>query len=581
MFGGGDGPRPVQAGRTNEGRSAVDGPIVDGGMALSSAASGRHGRRRSRLIGIVGLASVAMVGVVAIGPSIVSASIPSFTSVAPPNAKAVGVAVPNGLSPELKESVVVQGSTPLENPSGTFGYYGYLANGPMIPLPGTVTEASKTEPDKNTYLVLKGQHGPDKAYDYGTHFLFQGHETGAGYITRVNLDADPAHKVTLLATQDASGKPLPVFDGSVWNPFTQRLLFSAELGASGGIWEATPDFPSTVVDMAGIFGRGGYEGIQVDSVGQIWIVEDTGGKAGSGTLATAKQPNSFVYRFVPKDRHDLSKGGRRQVLQIEGLDHKPIVFGGTTQAAIDADILSQAMKDLHTYGNTFKTNWVTIHDTSVDGTTAFDANALAKAKLGTPLKRPENGQFRPDTGFREFFFDETGDTNANSPANAGYGGWGGILHLVQDDLRADHGWLNLFYAGDQAHTGLDNTAFLSRNQLVFVEDAGDGLHTQRNALDSAYVFDVRIHGPQTPVRLLAEGRDASATIDSALAGTAGFQNEGDNEITGFHVSNGDPTTHGLIGNWVPRLFRDGGDLPWRVFWTQQHGDNVTWEITAN
>jgi hypothetical protein len=25
---------------------------------------------------------------------------------------------------------------------------------------------------------------------------------------------------------------------------------------------------------------------------------------------------------------------------------------------------------------------------------------------------------------------------------------------------------------------------------------------------------------------------------------------------------------------VPRLFRDG----WRAFWTQQHGDNFTWEI---
>ena len=35
---------------------------------------------------------------------------------------------------------------------------------------------------------------------------------------------------------------------------------------------------------------------------------------------------------------------------------------------------------------------------------------LAKAALGTPLKRPENGQFRPESGFREFFFDETGDT---------------------------------------------------------------------------------------------------------------------------------------------------------------------------
>ena len=40
------------------------------------------------------------------------------------------------------------------------------------------TEASKTEPDKNTYLVLEDQKGPDAGYNYGTHFLFQGHEDG-------------------------------------------------------------------------------------------------------------------------------------------------------------------------------------------------------------------------------------------------------------------------------------------------------------------------------------------------------------------------------------------------------------------
>ena len=555
----------------------MDGPAIVA-QDVPRIGTRRRVARRTRVLGLFGLTGVAMAGVVAFGQAIATAAIPGYTSVGSANTKAPGVASPNGLSPELSGSIVAQGSQPLENPSGTIAYYGYLANGPMIPLPGTLTEASKTEPDKNTYLVLKHQHGFDPRYDYGTHFLYQGHEVGAGMITRINLDADPAHRVTLMATQDTNGHALPVFDGSVWDPFTKQLLFSAELGTNGGIWQATPDYPSTAVDMTGIFGRGGYEGMQVDSAGQIWIVEDSGGKAGSGPLASAKQPNSFVYRFVPKDRHDLGLGGRLQVLQIEGLDHKPMVFGGTTQQAIDADILSQGMKDLHTYGNWFDTNWVTIHDTAVDGTTAFDANALAKAAQGTPLKRPENGQFRPDSGFQEFFFDETGDTNANSPANAGFGGWGGILRLVQDDPRSNHGSLTLFYAGDQAHTGLDNTAFLSRNGVVFVEDAGDGLHTQRNSLDSAYLFDVRVHGPQTPIRLIAEGRDVSATIDSALAGTPGFQNEGDNEITGFHVSDGDPSVRGLLGTDAPRPFR-GDSAPWRVFWTQQHGDNATYEIT--
>ena len=58
---------------------------------------------------------------------------------------------------------------------------------------------------------LKGLKGADPSYDYGTHFLFQGHETGSpGYVTRVNLDADTAHRVTLLATlpNDAAAEHL-------------------------------------------------------------------------------------------------------------------------------------------------------------------------------------------------------------------------------------------------------------------------------------------------------------------------------------------------------------------------------------
>ena len=76
----------------------------------------------------------------------------------------------------------------------------------------------------------------------------------------------------------------------------------------------------------------------------------------------------------------------------------PVTFTGgdnPTQAQIDADVTSAFMRDVHTYGNSFDTTWVTIHDTAVDGTATFNANSLAKAKGGTPFKRPENGQFRP------------------------------------------------------------------------------------------------------------------------------------------------------------------------------------------
>ena len=464
-------------------------------------------------------------------------------------------------------------------------YYGYNDDRPnLVPLPPPAVfnvEATKTEPDKNTYLVLRGQRGADPHYDYGTHFIFQGHENGPGnpkksYITRINLDADVAHRVTLLATTDVNGVPLPPFDGSTWYPWAQRLLFTAENGNAGGVWQATLDVPSRVEDISGVLGRGGYEGIQADSAGNLWIVEDVGGRFGT-VNKNARQPNSFVYRFIPYDKQDLKAGGKLQVLAVKSKAHAgAIVFNN---ASADVDILSADVRDVHTYGLVFDTRWITIHDTATQGNTPFDANALAKG-VGTPFKRPENGMFRPGTHFREFYFTETADTSALTEAGRDFGGFGGIFKLSQHHPSDVNGVLTLFYLGDLDHTSFDNLAFLTEDWLVAVEDRGDSLHTQHNALDSAFVFNARTdysNPAHQPIRMLAQGRDASAAIDSSLLGTSGFQNDGDNEITGIHVSDGDPTPNGILGAKKPRPF--GGK--WRIFYTQQHGDNVTYEIILN
>ncbi|MEO8431766.1 MAG: alkaline phosphatase PhoX [Acidobacteriota bacterium] len=505
-----------------------------------------------------------------------------------PNGKTAGMASPNALVKGLGQVVAAQGSHALENGTATIPFYGYAGNGPMIPATGDVqtsshlVEATKTEPDKNTYLVVGNQTGGSPNYEYGTHFLFQGHEnsskdsTGSsqGYITRINLDADGFHRVTLMATADVDGKPLPLIDGSTWDPWAQRLLFTSETGPKGGVWQATLDVPSKVEDISGVLGRGSYEGIQNDSDGNLWIVEDVGGPSGT-TNTHAKQPNSFLYRFLPKDRSNLKVGGKLQALQVASSSGSPIVFHA---GQADSDILSPDVKDLHTYGKSFATRWVTIHDTDLDGTSPFDANAAAKAKGATPFKRPENGQFRPGSNFTQFFFDETGDTNAATEAGSAYGGFGSILRLSQPAPSAATGTLTLFYLGDVNHTGLDNVAFWDADHILLGEDAGDSLHTQRNMLDSAFLFDLTgdysdaFENP--PLRLLAQGRDPSATIDSGLSGQPGFQNDGDNELTGLHVSNGDPTPNGILGANIPTPFANG----WRVFYTQQHGDNVTWEI---
>jgi hypothetical protein len=117
--------------------------------------------------------------------------------------------------------------------------------------------------------------------------------------------------------------------------------------------------------------------------------------------------------------------GKLDALQVS-VDGQPLVFVPT------GDTLSQNQLKLHTLGTSYPVKWVTVHDTAVDGTAPFDANALAKAAGATPFKRPENGQFMPNSGFRTFFFCITGDTDANAgndPELAARGAWGGIFRV--------------------------------------------------------------------------------------------------------------------------------------------------------
>jgi secreted PhoX family phosphatase len=329
------------------------------------------------------------------------------------------------------------------------------------------------------------------------------------------------------------------------------------------------DYPPVVTDVSGALGRGGYEGIQDDSAGDLWIAEDIGGANKPGTKA--KQPNSYIYRYVPKAPGDLLHG-KLQALQVQNEAGEPITYA-SQEAVNSPDQLA-----LHTYGKSFKTRWVTIHDTATEGNAPFVAGPLAKAAKATPFKRPENAAFRPDAGFKQFFFDETGDTNAESVENAKAGGWGSIFELRQSDPTANTGTLRVFFNGDEQHASFDNVTFLSKDQVTFVEDAGDGLHAQRNALDSGWVWNVTkdySNPANQPLRWLAEGRDASATLD---ADNAGFgSNEGDNEITGAVVSDGDPGANGILGAESPDL----GNRKWRWFYTQQHGDNFTYEVALN
>src|SRR5262249_20287412 len=138
------------------------------------------------------------------------------------------------------------------------------------------------------------------------------------------------------------------------------------------------------------------------------------------------------------------------------------------------------------------------------------------------------------------------------------------------------GHISLVFLGDPEHASFDNVTFANAKFLLATEDRGDGLHTQLNLLDSIWAFDVTDLSA-APVRLIALGRDTASTVDSHLLYTAtpGYQNEGDNEPTGLHVADGDPTLAGLIGTHVPNPTKV------RWFFTQQHGLNRTFEILGD
>jgi len=464
----------------------------------------------------------------------------------------------NVFSPEFGAAFVVEGIDALENPSGVITRFGNLNTG------------ARTEPDENTYLILDhNPGGPTEGYDYGRHFLFQGHENSGNlaFVTRINLDvASPDHRITLLTPVGMNGLTgFNSIDGSSWNPLSQTLLFAQEAGSNGGVIEMGADFDANTGAGAGLrtlygsLGRGGYEGIHPDDWGNILIIEDVGGTT---VMNQGRNPNSFVFRFVPLNPNDLTHG-KLQALQVS-INGNPLVFVPVDMGHPNGDTRSNNQLLLHTLGASWPVSWITLHDTEVDGTAPFNANALAKTLVATPFKRPENAQFQPGSHFQTFFFTITGDTDnvaGNDPVLAARGAWGGIFRVDFDTSR-DTGNISLVVLGDADHASFDNLVFSDdKDTLLVTEDRGDLLHDELNKLDSIWGYRLNRENPARNVvsRFLALGQDRLATDE-------------DNEPTGLHMSDGDPTIGGLIG--TKELKKDRA----RLFFTQQHGENNLFEV---
>ena len=112
-----------------------------------------------------------------------------------------------------------------------------------------------------------------------------------------------------------------------------------------------------------------------------------------------------------------------------------------------------------------------------------------------------------------------------------------------------------------------------------MQDMGDGLHTDINAYDSAFLFDVRRRLQQAGEPAGAHSAPWAAihraTIDSGLRRHATASRT---RATTRSPASTSPTA---IPPWAAcsaRSCRGRSTYGWRVFYTQQHGDNQTWEI---
>ena len=126
-----------------------------------------------------------VIGAVLTGWLVVSATgvEAQLTHVPTANPKVPGVVQPNVLSPELTEVIRAEGAMLLENPVSPAKYYGYNDDKPnLMPLPPPALLKDEAHEDgaRQEHLprARTGQRGADPTYDYGRHFLFQGHESG-------------------------------------------------------------------------------------------------------------------------------------------------------------------------------------------------------------------------------------------------------------------------------------------------------------------------------------------------------------------------------------------------------------------
>ena len=317
-------------------------------------------------------------------------------------------------------------------------------------------------------------------------------------------------------------------------------------------YAATPDFPSTVDDISGSLGRGGYEGIQNDSDGNLWIVEDIGG-AEQVRDRPRSGPNSFIYRYVPATPGDLQQ---RQAAGAAGAERRR-----------PADHVRRARRRSKTRTRsrctptaTFKTKWITdprhrrgrqraVQREHAGEGGAGDAVQAAgeRATSGPARTSVSSSSTRPATPTRP------------APRTTAAGGWGSVFKLTQCDPSADTRHALAVLQGRRGpHRPRQHRRSCRRTRSPFVEDAGrHAAHRSatRSTRASSSTSNRLLERRRTqPVRWLAEG--ATPRRRSTPPTAASARTTATTRSPASYVSDGDPGTDGILGAKSPQLFDD-------------------------
>ena len=261
-------------------------------------------------------------------------------------------------------------------------------------------------------------------------------------------------------------------------------------------------------------------------------------------------PNSYVYRFSPTDKSDLTRAARSQALQIlrarRNTGHRGAAPG---QPGVDP-FIAPAAHLRHV-----------VRDQVGDRPHRHDRGRSTPPPPPRPQTRrrssaPRTASSVPGTGFRRVLLHrdrrhEHGEHPARRLRRRLPAGAGGAR-------RADTGRVSIAgRVGDKEHTGLRQ--HLLRHQGPAARRRGRRRRPAHPAQRARLRLRVRPCGRRRATKPRARRLSPSAGWPRAatprrrstrLSGPA--YNDGDNEITGIHVSDGDPTVGGLLGAKLPQ-----------------------------